>query len=387
MASSKAPSSARAFAPGLTVTSSTHVERRRELPLPGELLVRVGDEVKPDQVVARANLPGDLYILKLPEKMGIQPPEVLSGLRVKVGSVVQAGDLLCQHAGLFGWLKTRFNAPVDGTVELISPETGHVALRAAQKPISVNAYIGGRVLSCEEGKSVTIGSQAALVQGIFGVGGERVGSLHVLPVPEGHVLTEADIPSDCEKKVLVGGMSPSAAVLILAAERGASGLVVGSIDDRALHEYVGKDIGIALTGDEDISMTLIVTEGFGRIAMATRIPALLRALQGREVSINGATQVRAGAVRPELIVSNVESGTLSSVATDSAGASRQGGGLEIGSKIRLIRVPYFGLRAEVVELPPKAEEIPTGASARVLRARLEDGEVVSVPRANVELVG
>lgn len=371
----------RAFTPGLTVSSDVALERLRELPLPGEVIVSVGQSVGARQVVARANLPGDLHILKVAERMGILPAEVVQGLRVAKGEPVRSGGVLCEHAGLFGWFRTTFQSPVDGTVELISPETGHVAVRTASKPIEVRAYIGGVVQSVEPGKSVTIAAHGAMVQGIFGVGGEKVGTLRVLPIPVDKVLSRADIPEDCSGKVLVGGLAPSAEVLRCAAERGACGMVVGSVDDRALKDYVGRDIGIALTGDEPVNMTLMVTEGFGMIPMAQRIPELLRPLDGREVSINGATQVRAGAVRPELIA--VHLGIQDGASAPNLAASSPG--LQVGSRVRLIRVPYFGMWAEVIELPTHMEQIPTGAYARVLRARLNDGTVVTVPRANVEL--
>ena len=58
----------------------------------------------------------------------------------------------------------------------------------------------------------------------------------------------------------------------------------------------------------------------------------------------------------------------------------------LGVKVRMIRVPYFGMYGEIVELPDKLEEIPSGARARVVRVKIGDGSVVTVPRANIELV-
>jgi len=60
--------------------------------------------------------------------------------------------------------------------------------------------------------------------------------------------------------------------------------------------------------------------------------------------------------------------------------------LALGSPIRLIREPYFGLLATVTALPEEPEIIATEARVRVLRARLADGTEVTVPRANVELI-
>ena len=153
--------------------------------------------------------------------------------------------------------------------------------------------------------------------------------------------------------------------------------MTGSIDDPTLQAYIGYDLGIALTGDEAIPMTLIVTEGFGEIPMSSRVIKALQPVDGRKVSINGATQVRAGAQRPEIIVWEASDGDVVDAAA--------GRGLSIGARVRLIRVPFFRLRGVVEELPHELMQLETGAMARVLKARLDDGRVVYVPRANIEL--
>jgi hypothetical protein len=165
-----------------------------------------------------------------------------------------------------------------------------------------------------------------------------------------------------------------------ARDAGAVGFVTGSIDDHTLREYVGRDIGVAVTGDENISMTLIVTEGFGPLPMGQRVWETLRAMNGARASLNGATQVRAGAVRPEIIsAAHVQFG---SSIREEAGAT----GLQVGSRVRLIRVPFFGQSGTVEDLPHDPQRIETGAWSRVLTARLDDGRIVTVPRANVELL-
>jgi hypothetical protein len=364
--------------PGLRLQASTRITKTRELPVRGDTRVTIGDVVRSSDRVAEASLPGELHLLRIPEKLGLEPFEVMKGLRVREGDRVETGTLLCEYPGLFGWFKSRYLSPVAGIVELVTEKTGHLAVRGASTPLTLDAYISGVVTAVEEGRSVTIETTGALVQGIFGVGGERHGVLRLLDVSPETPLTEAMVPAVAEGLVLVGGTAPSAAVLRCATERGARGFVVGAIDDRALSAYLGYDLGIALTGDEDISMSLVVTEGFGAIPLSTRILQLLRPLDGKEVSLNGATQVRAGAVRPELIVPH-------SVGSPSVNEGRTEG-LAVGQPIRIIRVPYFGVAATITDLPPTPERIETGAFARVLRASLADGRVITVPRANVELL-
>ena len=366
-----------AFAPGLQISSKIVLRRRRELPLAGQVLVRVGDTVSGDQIVARAELEGDLRIVRVAEAIGISAEDVGNRAKVAVGDNVTEGQTLAEMRGLWGLCRSTVVSPMSGRIEFISSSTGHVGVRAAPRTLELSAYVSGSVVEVEAGRSVIIETTATFVQGIFGVGGERIGRLVVLPVDPAEKVTESHIPAMCEGAVLVGGHSPSYEALSLAASRGAVGFVTGSVDDAVLRSYIGYDLGVALTGDEAVPMSLIITEGFGSIPMSTRIIATLTPVSGSKVSINGATQVRAGAQRPEVIVW-VTAGVNDAV-HDSPKV------LEIGARVRLIRVPYFGSRGTVSELPHELRQLETGAMARVLCARLDDGIDVVVPRANVEL--
>ncbi len=366
-----------AFAPGLQVSPRMVVRKRRELPLVGELLVAVGDVVSGDQIIARATLEGDLRIVRVAEALGVAPEEISRVMRVGVAGMVGEGDILAEMKGLWGLCRSTVQSPVSGTIEFISATTGHVGVRTPARLLELAAYIPGRVVEVEVGRSITIETTATFAQGIFGVGGERTGQLRMLDVPASQPVMESHIPDDCHGTVLLGGHSPSIEALQRASKLGAVGFVTGSIDDPVLRAYIGYDLGVALTGDEAVPMSLIITEGFGSIPMSDRILAALGPVNGSRVSINGATQVRAGAQRPEIIA------WVSADAEKMPETARQV--LEVGARVRLIRVPYFGLRGVVTALPHELLPLETGALARVLRATLDDGREVVVPRANIEL--
>ena len=109
----------RAFTPGLRIVSAATIHRIRELPVSGDILVSVGENVDATQIVARAELPGELFILRLAERMGIEPFEVMNGLKVKEGDAVTSGQELCVHAGLFGLFRTQFKSPETGVIEFV----------------------------------------------------------------------------------------------------------------------------------------------------------------------------------------------------------------------------------------------------------------------------
>ena len=56
---------AHSYTPGLTVTERTVVRKRRLLPIPGSVLAQVGDRVRADQIVARAELPGPVHVVNV----------------------------------------------------------------------------------------------------------------------------------------------------------------------------------------------------------------------------------------------------------------------------------------------------------------------------------
>ena len=368
-----------AYTPGLLVTDHTTIRKVRRLPLPGEVLVEAGRHVAADAVVARAQLPGNVQVIRGAERLGIEAKDFLALLKKGEGDAVTAGEVLAETKGFFGMFGSKLTAPSDGTIEYVSTLTGTIGLREPPVPLDLLAYISGVVEEVIPAEGVTVACEGALVQGIFGVGGERRGALKVVAGGPGELLDESRLGPECAGCVLLGGATTNVAQIRKAAEMGAVGIIVGAVSDAVLRAYLGYDIGVAITGQEDVPVTLILTEGFGQLVMAARTFELLRGLEGLQASINGATQIRAGVIRPEIIVAE-------SPKAAAAVASANGSELALGVRVRLIREPYFGRFATVIALPPELHKIETEAMVRVAEVTLENGENVLVPRANLEII-
>ena len=380
-----------AYTPGLKVSSHTNISKIRRLPLKGTVLAKVGDEVFPETVIARTELPGMLQSIKIADRLGVEPEETSGLLAVKVGDSVSKGDLLAETKGLFGkFFRTEVRSKLSGKVEFLSPVTGNLGIREAPIPIERNAYIRGVVSEVIPEEGVVIQCEGALIQGIFGVGGERLGEIAIAKSAPASPLIENDFDETHRGKIVIGGVSASIEALRKAAEMGVVGIVCGGIVDRELMDYLaetlkqpGYDIGVAITGQEAIPFSLMITEGFGSIEMAERTFALFRSLEGRLASLNGATQIRAGVIRPEVIVPSEPKGSVDAFLSNSSSESGQ---LAIGTHIRIIREPYFGALATVSGLPSELTQVESETWVRVLEAILEDGSRAVVPRANVEII-
>ncbi|MBU0609811.1 MAG: hypothetical protein KKI08_18145 [Armatimonadetes bacterium] len=370
---------AHAYTPGLRVTEQALLRKLRRLPLPGRMLVQVGDTVRATDVVAATELPGNVTTVNIAREMNCQPNEVPGYMVKQVGDGVEAGEVLAEAKSFFGLFHSYAKAPVPGTIESISEITGQVLLRGAPTPVSLEAYIDGTVVELAGDEGVAVETVGALLQGIFGLGGETYGELRFACAAPDEPLTPERIGEDCAGKIIVGGSHAGLAALRRAIEVQAKAVVVGGVSDTDVDELLGYHLGVAVTGHEKLGLTLVVTEGFGAIPMAQRSFELLRAREGRSASVSGATQIRAGVIRPEVIIADPGAQPVTSDEAET-------GLINLGSPIRLIREPYFGQLATVTALPEEPRQIPTEAHVRVLQAKLEDGTEVTVPRANVELI-
>ena len=370
---------AHTYTPGLRVTRRATIRKRRQLPLTGEVLASAGESVQRDQVVARTDLPGDVTTLNLVNRLGVTPDELPTFMLRKEGEPVEAGEPLAETRPFIKWFRTTVASPISGTVESVSPVTGQVILRGPPRPVQVMAYVDGAVVETIPGEGVVIETVGAFLQGIFGIGGERWGAIHVLAATPDERLSEERIDAACAGKILIAGGLVTLELIRKAREIGVAGLIGGGIRDHDLRNLLGYDLGVAITGTEEIGLTVVVTEGFGDIAMARKTFDILNERNGDEASISGATQIRAGVLRPEIIVPSLGGPTAARESADREG-------LSIGDPIRTIRAPYFGKTGVVTALPSELAAVESEIRVRVLKVRFENGQQAVIPRANAERI-
>ncbi len=366
-----------AYTPGLTVTRSTLVRKTRRLPLPGDVLVKLGDRVAARDPVARAQLPGKVFMLNVANALGVLPDEIAPKLTVALGAKITKGQVIGRASSLFGLIKSAAEAPCTGTFESVSAITGMGVFREPPVPVEVAAYVDGKIVEIIPDEGVIVEAHGALIQGIFGLAGEGIAPIKMVATRPDQQLEAGDLKAEHAGHIVVGGARATLAALRRAIELKISGVVCGGFAYQDVKELLGFDVGVAITGTEDLPTTLVVTEGFGDIAMARATFELLQSLEGRRASINGATQIRAGVIRPELMIPDDGTGDQS--------AAAPGGGLEIGAPVRCIRAPYFGRIGTVSGLPVELHTLPSETKVRVLEVDLGTERII-VPRANVEVI-
>ncbi|MBE3519497.1 MAG: hypothetical protein IMW97_04235 [Firmicutes bacterium] len=435
----------------------TLIRKVRKLPLPGEVLVKKGQMVEPDDPVARlAVRPGIPWVIPAARLLGIEPEELPAAMLVKVGDRVRTQDVIARtERGLYG--RKEITSPTDGTIEDISGRSGRVTIReefrkedppvtfdlafelgckpedlpkymirqvgqevkkgqmiakkgesqafftkTAVAPVSgvishidtktgkvtisrpfkeviVTAYIRGRVVDIIPERGCVVETPGVKVNGIFGLGRETHGELKVLTKGPDEILTPDMIPDDAAGKIIVGGSFATNEALARALEIGVKGVITGTVNYLNLTQSLGVKLGVGITGQEDVNITVILMEGFGQLSMRREVWELLKELEGYTVSMNGATQIRAGAIRPEVIVSFPEwDGEIKEAAVVDED-------LKVGMRVRIVNEPYFGAIGTIQEIIKQPQVIETEARVPTVRVLLNSGESVIVPRPNVEI--
>ncbi len=371
------------------VNPLTMVSRVRELPYAGEVLVRAGNRVEPDEVVARTLLPSRGRRFPVARLLGIAEKDLPGAVLLEDGAEVEAGDILVR----IGRVRPRvFRSPLSGTLSLAEADRGYLIITPPAQTFELRAILKGFVLAVEPYRSVTIQTPAAVVQGIFGLGVERHGVLRVAVTSAGDELLPEMIDERSALSILLGGGPVSAAALERAISYRVRGLVVGSIPVEELETFLGYRSEAAWEQDgwsfppgikgRDFPLTLVVTEGLGRWPMSSRAFELLASYDGQEALIEGRTCLHgAGLYRPQVVV------PLPRADPAEIPPEEEAEHLIAGMEVRLLGEDFLGQIGTVVAFPRGLRTMACGARYRVAEVRLETGSMVAVPLENLEVLG
>jgi len=354
------------------------LRKQRSLPIPGKVLVNVGDVVSPDTQIATALVPGYPVTIKVAAKLGVEQHQIKRYMVKQIGEQVKRGEIIARRKTFLGLSQEAVTSPISGTLESVDGNAGVCIVVSPPISVELTAFVAGTVAEVLPNEGAVISAPAVILEGIFGVGGEKYGELKVLAGPDVEI-AESHITPNLHGCIIVGGNSISYEAVKKAVRCGVVGIICGSIDDKVLAKYVGYTISLPITGKEDIPTTLIITEGFGSLPMAPQTYSKLYSLQGNIASITGKTHIRAEITRPEIIIA------CDSKTTNTVSASNNTD-LTPGAAVRIMSQAHLGQTGKVVGIGASLDELQSEVKSAVLHVALPDGQQVLIPRANLEAV-
>jgi len=393
------------------IVASAVVQVERRLPHPGEVLVRVGSRVEPEDTVARAFVPAPLQVVNVAQMLSIPASQLNSVMRYSVGAKVNRGVVLADSGSLIG---RNCTAPVGGIISTVDTGTGYVTIAPDPLEFTLNASLRGVVMEVQPHRGVVIETPAAQVYGVFGVGSERVGVMRLLVTDPTEVVTPDAIDARSAYSILICGAGITAAALRNAVEAQVRGVIVGGIEEQELRSFLGWarsthqqretqrpergrrearvsptlstaevwHTGVdtwALPGMQiDPGLTVLITEGIGLCPMSQPVFDLLSSRDRQEALIEGNTRLRRWFHRPRLILPFARAG---------------GGQIETprpelvpGATVRLLDRGHFGQVARVVAVSAVPRRLDSGVRTPAVEVVQEHAPPFWIPRSTVEVL-
>jgi hypothetical protein len=337
----------------------TTIRRARALPMRGKVLVHAGQKVNASDIVAECTLPGRHVLLDVRRALGLTRATALKDvLERTVGERVQKGDIIAQTGGMFSRV---VRAPED--CEIVAIQRGMVMLECERKTFSLSAGSSGLVTEAMPEQGVVIETNGALIQGQWGNGRIDMGLLQILCKTPEEELTRPQLDMTLRGAVVVSGFCANPDALQAAAELPVRGLVLGSLTADLLSTARAMDYPIMLL------------EGFGRMPMNPVAYKLLAAQTKRDVSINATFSAESGE-RPELVVPLPGQGKPLSDTVE----------FKPAQQVKVLTPPYMSQTGVVVSIRPGLTLLPNGLRAQAAEIRLETGELVILPLANLTVI-
>lgn len=352
------------YRPPVCMISLAQIERERLLPVPGQVLVQVGDRVEAVEVVASALRPGATFAINAARDLGVGNAMLPRYMLKKEGDEIQAHEVLAARGGLFGLFRRTCRAPVAGKVASIVQ--GRILLEREPSPIELRAHFRGEVVRIVPGYGAVIRTTGAVIRGIWGNGKEAHGIIRVVVEEPEQPLTGDLIDASCHGAVVVGGSLVDRSALQQATENSVRGLVAGALE------------GELMSLVRSLPFPVVITQGLGDLPMAKPMFNLFRLHQGREAAILQ-PEMPSEMARPEILI------TLPADQTVSAKESAQAP-LTVGTLVHIVSLPYVGLTGQVVSEPALMCDQEMNMHFWGVRVRLDDGREVTVPVTHLDLI-
>jgi hypothetical protein len=350
------------LAPLTHILPLTTVQRERLLPVRGVVNVRLNQRVSATDVVAEASWSREHVLLDVARKLGVSATAADRLIRVHMGDDVAANGVVAATKGMF---PREVRAPREGRVMAIGG--GQILLEVGDVNLQLRAGIPGQVTQIIQDRGVVIQAVGALIQGVWGNGRIEMGMMiNLMDTPDA-LLETGRLDVSLRGSVILGGHCRDAETLQAAAELPVRGLILSSLHPSAIPAAM------------QMRYPIVTTDGFGQLPMNAAAYRLLTTNAKRDVTVNAEAFDRYSGARPEVIIPlPVSQEPPFADETETFAAGKQ---------VRLRAAPHRGEIASIVKMHAGLRALPSGLRAPCADVKLESGETLLVPLANLEVVG
>ena len=350
------------LAPVLHVLPLTTIVRERLLPVAGKVNAHMNQRVNPTDVIAEASFAREHVLLDVARTFGVSANAADKMIKVNEGDRLAVGALVAENGGM---ISRSIRAPRPGRVMVVGG--GQVLMEVGDARIELKAGLPGTVIQILPERGVVIRTAGALVQGVWGNGRIDNGLMRVLLEKPDDVLMADRLDVSMRGSVILGGHIRDMDTLRAAAELPVRGMIVSSM------------LSPLIQTAYQMRYPILVLDGFGAIPMNSAAFKLLTTNKEREVTVNAEHFDRYSSNRPEVIIPLP--------VTSEPDEPNHYATFSVGLTVRMRRPPHAGMIGTIASLPAGLSLLQSGLRASAADVKLENGETITVPLVNLEVVG
>ncbi len=323
--------------------------------------VKEGDKVEAESVVAHCEVSAGQRLVKVAHVLGISRKSVKKHLLRSIGDRIYQGEIIARKKGVLGVGKRELRSPVDGVITDID-QNGDIIVKFLPMPVRLVAGAPGLVSNVRE-DSITVRTFGTEIKGATGLGKAREGIVKIIAKPNEFIIPQK-IDASCQGRIVVGGSYLDRAAIEKALTVGVKGIVVGGIN------Y--KDF-ISLGVNSDVGITIVVTEGFGKVSMGKDVLEAFNKLNDKFAFINGLEKTIIVPAERKVVDNKPLQEEL----------WRE---LNVGDVVRYFRPDAEELVGVVEEISENEIELESGLPAILATIKFLSGVRIKAPAANLEII-
>lgn len=354
----------------------------------GRLNVSVGQEVTPSEIIGTSLISPGFRTLNLATLLNVKPQDVGKYLKRNLGQRTYKGELLAHRPKRIFGAELTVTAPADGVIDFLNPSSGEIRLTFLPQKVDLPAAVYGVVEAVDNLHGYAlIKTSVNRIYGLFGTGKPRDGILHLLSSRE-DLITAAKISIKLTDQILLGGSLVYKETISSAISAGVSGIITGGINATDYKSMAGGRLVFPKKIENDVGISMVVTEGFGSIPIGEDIFDILTEYNGRFVLVDGNQAV--------VDLPSYESASLPKVRrTKLPPASeqmiRRGNDrsevieVKVGQRVRIVGSSYAGQQGKIIALDRSESLLPSGIRAHLCTIETRRRKI-QLPVHNIEIL-
>lgn len=343
------------------ISPAIKVHRNRVLPISGTVIVRRGQKVSENDIVAEATLPAHHMAVDVAQAFGLADPKAAAAcIKRNAGEAIDKNDILAETGGVFSRI---IRAQRPG--KIVSVRDGVILIETETSSISLKALYPGMVVDVTPDRGVVIETSGAVLQGAWGNGLTGSGPLICKTESRSAELVFSSLEVTARGSVLAAGTCSKPDLLVQAGTLPVAGLILGTMPASM------REIALAQP------YPVLLIDGFGSTGMNSASWKLLYELANKEIIVNAESTNGVAPTKPEALV-------CAPVDDKNTASAKM---FTTGQQVRIHAAPNIGQTGRIEKILPGTVTLANGLKVTAASIIMDNNERKTIPVANLDVIG